>query len=153
MTGDGSQACRVCSTIPQSMRVELLHGSDRLPEATSSLVVVGGEGIYGAEQLRRCPSCGAYFSWIHDHDSEAGLGVGWTDEVIARLDPRGARDLATRAAARARLSIAYWATAEGRATFRDWPRRLDDCREELTRLEEELANLTGDGGGGKGGSR
>lgn len=44
------------------------------------------------DQLRRCPACGAHFAYTWDHDSQSGVGYGYTDERLERLfwfEPRG----------------------------------------------------------------
>lgn len=137
MTQGHHDTCDVCGDIPARLKVDILNTAERLPAAVEALSVLGGAGQYGAEQLRKCPGCGAYFSFIHDHDSEAGLGEGWTDEVVARLSRDEGLALAREAAAGAQAAIRYWSSPERS----DWDSAADwvaEARLELKRLETEL---------------
>jgi len=116
------QPCAVCGEILPYRLVDILHTNDRLPDAVDRLAVIGGIGIYGAEQVRKCPACAVYFAWLHDHDSQAGLGPGYTDEVIRRIDTEEARRL-IEAAIR-------WISAAAQPG--------GDSGVELRRLEDEL---------------
>jgi len=140
MTEENVPACEVCRDIPERMMVETLHTPDRLPAAVERLTVIGGAGTYGCEQLRKCPACGAYFSYINDHDSEAGLGYGYTDEAVRRLSRDEARELASQAAQSARASIRYWeseATSYGEAAAR----YAAKAKLDLQQLEAEVRRL------------
>jgi hypothetical protein len=75
--------CSVCESIPDLISVDTLHHSDDFPGAVAGLAVVSGETWEG--QLRRCPGCGAHFVYTYDHDSQSGVGYGYTDETIERL--------------------------------------------------------------------
>ena len=50
--------------------------------------------------LKRCPECATYYKYHYDHDSESGVGYGWTDEILLRLNPDEARDELAAIAAR-----------------------------------------------------
>jgi hypothetical protein len=49
----------------------------------AGLAVVSGDAWDG--QRRRCVVCGAHFEYTYDHDSQSGVGYGFTDETIERL--------------------------------------------------------------------
>lgn len=80
-------ACSLCGKIPDLLKVELLHSEERLPVEVDKLRCIGGPGNYSSPQIRVCPECGTYFNFIHEHDSEAGMGEGYTDEIISRIMP------------------------------------------------------------------
>ena len=75
--------CSFCSAIPDRLTVDTVHDPERLPEAVGRLEVVDGD--VWDRQLRRCPECSAFFAYTRDHDSESGVGYGYTDETIERL--------------------------------------------------------------------
>ncbi|MHA1147474.1 MAG: hypothetical protein ACTSR8_04450 [Promethearchaeota archaeon] len=77
------QNCAVCKDIPNYQTVEILHTNNRLPKQIDKLVIIGGSA--SINQLRKCPLCGTYYIFIHDHDSESGVGYGSTDETIRRI--------------------------------------------------------------------
>ncbi len=84
----GAADCSICRAIPDYAMVERLHTAERLPDEVERL-----EPLYGLRwpaQLRRCPECGALYRYVYDHDSEAGVGYGYTDESIERLTPENA---------------------------------------------------------------
>ena len=84
-------ACNLCKHIPSRMEVEILHTPDRLPEEIERLEIIGGNHADSTlGQLRKCPECGTYYRWLHDHDSESGSGYGYTDEGIERISPKQA---------------------------------------------------------------
>ena len=45
-------ACAICKGIPDYKFVETLHTNERLPEEVAQLLVMGGYGLYGSEQVR-----------------------------------------------------------------------------------------------------
>ena len=102
--------CAICKGIPDYKFVETLHTDERLPEEVEQLDVLGGYGLYGCEQVRKCPTCGAYYSFLHDHDSESGVGYGYTDEAITRLTPEKALDLIEKTMKTSQSGIEYWST-------------------------------------------
>lgn len=101
-------ACSICRHIPDHLFVETLHTSERLPEQVGQLLVIGGYGLYGSEQVRKCPECGTFYAFLHEHDSEAGVGYGYTDEAITRLTPEEAFGLIEKTIARSEKEVAYW---------------------------------------------
>ena len=82
--------CSICKHIPDHKFVETLHTDARLPEQVDQLEILGGYGLYGHEQVRKCPLCKTYYTYLSDHDSESGVGIGWTDEEIQRITPESA---------------------------------------------------------------
>ena len=100
--------CSTCSNIPDSKFVETLHTSERLPKEVDDLLVIGGYGLYGCEQVRKCSECGTFYSFLHDHDSESGVGYGYTDEAIVRLSPEKALELIERTLKTSTHDVAYW---------------------------------------------
>ena len=77
------QNCSICKDIPNYKTVEILHTKERLPKEIDELHTIGGSA--SISQLRKCPFCGTYYLFIHDHDSESGVGYGSTDETIRRI--------------------------------------------------------------------
>lgn len=133
--------CSICSHIPERKEVELLHGTDRLPAEVELLRIIGGNGIYGAEQIRVCPECGTYYRFIHDHDSEAGLGIGYTDERITRINAESAARELERAERDARAALQYWTQPSGAAYGKQATIFAAEAREEIERVSTELAKL------------
>ena len=68
--------CRICRAIPDTRE-------DPLPREVEQLERFGG----AAYRLRRCPLCGTYYDYFHDHDNGGGTSAGSTDESIRRLSP------------------------------------------------------------------
>ena len=81
----------ICKNIPDDKTIEALQTEDRLPKEVNELQIIGGN--ISISQLRKCPQCGTYYIFIHDHDSESGVGYGHTDESIKRIDPISAQRL------------------------------------------------------------
>jgi hypothetical protein len=75
--------CAVCRTIPDFLEVETLHGDQRLPSAVGRLLSLGW--YIECTSLARCTGCGTFFAVHYDHDSESGVGIGYTDESVRRL--------------------------------------------------------------------
>ena len=90
--------CPICRHIPDHKFVETLHTDPRLPEQVKRLEILGGYGFHGHgnEQVRKCPLCKTYYTYLYDHDSESGVGIGWTDEEITRITPESALDVMDR---------------------------------------------------------
>ncbi len=133
-----AQACSICSGIPAYKFVETLHTDERLPEQVKQLTVVGGYGLYGSEQVRKCPECGTYYSYLHEHDSESGVGYGYTDEAIKRLTAEEALDLIEQTCRNTERELAYWSGRRDdypRPDFagmhRTWLKQLEQEREAL----------------------
>ncbi|MCP5100840.1 MAG: hypothetical protein GY943_35260 [Chloroflexi bacterium] len=132
-----SKTCKICRYIPAQKFVETLHTSERLPEQVNQLLVIGGYGLYGSEQLRKCPECGTYYSFLHDHDSESGVGYGYTDEGIVRLDFVAALALIKKTIVSSQKAITYW-KAQVEAGNRTHASRFVQSHEaELLQLEVE----------------
>jgi len=132
-------ACALCSGIPPYQFVETLHTSERLPEEVKQLLVIGGYGLYGSEQARKCPTCGTYYAFLHDHDSESGVGYGYTDESIERLTPEKALDLIEKTLKSSRRAIEYWSKQGEAGTKR--PDFLGKHQKEFKQLEKERQAL------------
>ncbi len=122
------------------MFVETLHTDERLPEEVSQLLVIGGYGLYGCEQVRKCPQCGTFYRFLHDHDSESGVGYGYTDEAITRLTPEQALVLVEKTLSTTRKDSAYWSEKRKKGDS-IIPPFLDKQLEEVTLLERELDAL------------
>ena len=88
--------CSICKHIPEHKFVETLHTEARLPEQVDQLEILGGYGFYGSPQVRKCPLCKTYYTYLHDHDSESGVGIGWTDQEIQRITPESALNVMER---------------------------------------------------------
>lgn len=133
--------CAICKHIPDKKFVETLHTDERLPEQVSQLAVIGGYGLYGSEQVRKCPECDTYYSFLHDHDSESGVGFGYTDEAIVRLDFKNALELIESTIKSAHRAIAYWQKEEEEGISKMAPKFTQQHRDELHALEVEKAFL------------
>jgi len=75
--------CHVCATWPDRLIVDTLWEPASFPSAARTLEVVSGERW--EEQLQRCPHCGAHYAYTFDHDSQSGVGLGYTEETLERL--------------------------------------------------------------------
>ena len=83
--------CKICVNIPDYKLVDKLHTKERLPEEVEGLQIIGG---YAHDcQIRKCTLCGTYYRYYYDHDSESGVGFGYTDESIKRITPERAQEL------------------------------------------------------------
>ena len=131
-----TESCSICSGIPEYKFVETLHTDERLPEEVDQLLVIGGYGLYGCEQVRKCPQCGTFYQFLHDHDSESGVGYGYTDEAITRLTPEQALHLIERTLKTTRHDSAYWSEKRKKGE-RIIPPFLDKQLEEVNLLERE----------------
>ena len=136
-----ADACTICRGIPAHRFVETLHTDERLPDEVQQLLVVGGYGLYGSEQVRKCPECGTYYAFLHDHDSESGVGYGYTDEAITRLTAEQALALIEKTCKATEREIAYWSARRDdypRPDFatmhRTWLAQLERERETLRTL-------------------
>ncbi len=135
------EACSICSGIPAYQFVETLHTDERLPEQVDQLLVLGGYGLHGSEQVRKCPECGTFYSFLHDHDSESGMGFGYTDEAIKRLTPDQALDRIEKTYKSSEQNAAYWSERRDdypRPDFagmhREWLKQLERERDALRSL-------------------
>ena len=137
--GRKKNACPICKGIPDYKFVEMLHTNERLPEEVAHLLVIGGYGLYGSEQVRKCPTCGTYYAFLHDHDSESGVGYGYTDESIERLTPEKALDLIEKTLKSSRRAIEYWSKQGEPGTKR--PDFLGKHQKEVKQLEKERQAL------------
>jgi len=118
------RSCPICMHIPDHKAVETLHTDARLPEQVDQLEDLGGWGFhgYGNEQVRKCPLCKTYYSYLCDHDSESGVGIGWTDQEIQRITPESALAVMERI-------LQTWHGAR-----KDWPK----LTQEITSLRQLL---------------
>jgi len=83
--------CKICKIIPDYKSVEKLHTDERLPKEVKELQIIGGYPINC--QVRKCTLCGTYYNYYYDHDSQSGVGEGYTDESIERITPKKAQEL------------------------------------------------------------
>ena len=133
MTDPKKQSCPLCSSIPDSLQVEPLHTPERLPDAVDKLEIIGGYTLEG--QVRKCPACGAWFIYTHDHDSQSGVGYGYTDEGVYRTTADAAKARLEKALERARKSLAEFTKSEPRDYYASM---AESAAEEIGRLEDEL---------------
>ena len=83
--------CKICQNIPDYKFADKLHKKERLPKEVEELQVIGG---YAHDcQIRKCTLCGTYYRYYYDHDSESGVGYGYTDESIRRISSERAQEL------------------------------------------------------------
>ena len=83
--------CKICQNIPDYKFADKLHKKEQLPDEVGDLQVIGG---YTHDcQIRKCPLCGTYYRYYYDHDSESGVGYGYTDESVKRISPERAQEL------------------------------------------------------------
>jgi hypothetical protein len=83
--------CKICKNIPDYKFADKLHKKEQLPEEVGQLKVIGG---YEHDcQIRKCTLCGTYYRYYYDHDSESGVGYGYTDEFIKRITPERTQEL------------------------------------------------------------
>ena len=127
--------CSICKGIPDHQFVETLHTEERLPVEVSQLLILGGYGLYGSEQVRKCPECGTYYEFLHDHDSESGVGYGYTDEAITRLTSERALALIEKIIETMIRDAAYW--KKEKAQGRTVPPFLEKKREQIVNLTQE----------------
>lgn len=129
--------CSICKHIPDHKFVETLHTNERLPTQVDQLAILGGYGLYGSEQVRKCPECGTYYSFLHDHDSESGVGYGYTDEAITRLTSQSALDLIEKTIQNSIRAIAYWQKQQDEGDSKNASRFLKEHQAALQRLKKE----------------
>lgn len=135
--------CDICKHIPSSMEVEILHTEERLPKQVDELEIIGGHNAdYGLGQIRKCPKCETYYLWFHDHDSESGVGYGYTDESIDRVT----NGRALEAIEKNLSALKTWAMMAGKeakdpdqhdAVRASATKRLNRYQEERNRLKQE----------------
>ncbi|OGK11627.1 MAG: hypothetical protein A2W80_12465 [Candidatus Riflebacteria bacterium GWC2_50_8] len=137
---DAYLTCSLCGKIPDLVKVELLHSEERLPPEVDSLRCIGGSGNCSSPQIRVCPECGTYYGFIHEHDSEAGMGEGYTEEIISRITSE--RVLTVLEAARRDIasSLKYWEQALSEGNYVDHARKM--IVEEQAELEQIDAEIT-----------
>ena len=135
------KSCSICKHIPDHKFVEILHTDARLPEQVDQLEVIGGYGFYGHEQVRKCPLCNTYYTYLSDHDSEAGLGFGYTDEEIRRITPESALSVMERILESSQGALEYW-TKRFQETQDSYAQHaITRHTQEINRLIQELASL------------
>ena len=133
--------CPICKHIPDHKFVETLHTNARLPKQVDQLEILGGYGLYGHEQVRKCPLCKTYYTYLSDHDSESGVGFGYTDEEITRITPERTLDVMERALESSQHALEYWTKRVEEA--QDWyaQQAMTKQTQEVNRLTEELVSL------------
>jgi len=135
--------CPICRHIPDHKFVETLHTDARLPEQVKQLEILGGYGFhgYGNEQVRKCPLCKTYYTYLYDHDSESGVGIGWTDEEITRITPESALDVMDRVLETSQRALEHW-TKKFRKTQDPYAQRwITEHAQEVNRLAREISSL------------
>ena len=133
--------CSICTHIPDHKFVETLHTNARLPEQVDQLEILGGHGSYGYEQVRKCPLCKTYYTYLYDHDSESGVGFGWTDEEIQRITPESALSVMERILKTSQGSLEYWTNKFQETQDAYDQQSITSATQEVSRLIEECASL------------
>ena len=137
----GFKRCSICKHIPDHKFVETLHTEARLPEQVNQLEILGGYGFYGYPQVRKCPLCKTHYTYLHDHDSESGVGIGWTDEEITRITPESALDVMDRVLETSQRALEHW-TKEFHKTQDTYAQRwMTEYTQEVNRLTREIVSL------------
>ena len=133
--------CPICKHIPDHKFVETLHTDARLPEQVDQLEILGGYGLYGHEQVRKCPLCKTYYTYLSDHDSESGVGFGYTDEEITRITPERTLDVMERALESSQHALEYW-TKRFQETQDSYAQQgMTEQTQEVDRLTREIDSL------------
>ena len=133
--------CSICRHIPDHKFVETLHTDARLPEQVAQLEILGGYGIYGYEQVRKCHLCKTYYTYLSDHDSESGVGIGWTDEEIQRITPESALKVMEQVLETSQHALEYW-TKKFQETQDSYAQQaMTESAQEVNRLIQEIASL------------
>jgi hypothetical protein len=135
------RSCPICKHIPDHKFVETLHTDARLPEQVDQLEILGGYGIYGHEQVRKCPLCKTYYTYLSDHDSESGVGIGWTDEEIQRITPETALSVMERVLKASQSSLEYFTKQFQETQYAYAQQSIPRHTQEISRLIQELASL------------
>ena len=135
------ERCSICRQIPEHKFVETLHTEARLPEQVDQLEILGGYGIYGHEQVRKCPLCKTYYTYLSDHDSESGVGIGWTDEEIQRITPESALNVMERILKGSQGAREYWAKKFQETQDSYAQQEITRHTQEVNRLIQEIASL------------
>ncbi len=87
------KTCSICKYLPDSIDIETLHTEDRLPVQEKQLEIIGGlSSDSSLGQIRKCPSCDTYYVFVYDHDSESGMGPGYTDQSLYRISKEDAKE-------------------------------------------------------------
>jgi hypothetical protein len=133
--------CPICRHIPDHKFVETLHTDARLPEQVDQLEILGGYGFYGYEQVRKCPLCKTYYTYLSDHDSESGVGIGWTDEEIRRITPESALKVMERVLKSSQGALEYWTRKFQETQDPQAQQSITGHTQEVNRLSQELASL------------
>jgi hypothetical protein len=133
--------CQICKYIPDHKFVEILHTNARLPKQVDQLEILGGYGFYGYKQVRKCPLCKTYYTYLSDHDSESGVGFGWTDQEIQRLMPESAPNVLERVLADAQSNLEYWTRKVEETQDADAQASITRHSQEVNRLIQEIAFL------------
>jgi hypothetical protein len=71
-------ACALCGDLADRITADLEEG-ERLPETVSKLQSIA------ASQVRRCPTCRAWFLYEYDYEYGA-MGDGWETATLERVD-------------------------------------------------------------------
>lgn len=141
---ENHKTCSVCKYIPDHEAVETLHTQERLPKQVHDLFIVGGYGLGGSEQIRKCSKCHTYYTFIHDHDSESGVGAGYTDEAINRITNEVALELIEKTIRSSRSAAKHWRQEYKKKKNTYSKLCMDQQSKELHRLLHERAILKKD---------
>jgi hypothetical protein len=133
--------CAICKHIPDHKFVETLHTDARLPEQVDQLEILGGYGFYGYAQVRKCPLCKTYYTYLWDHDSESGVGIGWTDQEIQRITPETALNVMERVLTDSQGNLEYWTKEFQKTQDSHAQQSITRHTQEVNRLIQELASL------------
>jgi hypothetical protein len=133
--------CSICQHIPDHKLVETLHTEARLPKQVDQLEIIGGYGFHGYEQVRKCPLCKTYYTYLYDHDSESGVGYGYTDEEVQRITPETALKIMERILMDYENTLDQW-TREFQKTQDPYTQQaITRHTQEVNRLIQEIASL------------
>ncbi|MBT3981173.1 MAG: hypothetical protein HOE90_07450 [Bacteriovoracaceae bacterium] len=128
--------CSSCKNIPKTLMVEKLHTPKRLPKEVSELSTIGGYATDG--ELRKCQHCLTYYIYHYDHDSESGVGNGYTDEGITRISNAEAKKMLPDLLKSAEASLDYWQKDLDRPASQQF---IVSHQKEVTRLQKEIKIL------------
>jgi hypothetical protein len=135
--------CSICKYIPDHKFVETLHTNGQLPEQVDQLEILGGYGFYGMgmEQVRKCPLCKTYYTYLYDHDSESGVGIGWTDQEIQRITPESALAVMERVLQTCQGAREHWTKEFQETQDSHAQQTMTEYTQQVNRLIQEIASL------------
>ncbi len=145
------RTCSICKHIPDQLDVETMHTDERLPSQVDKLTTLGGGATHGYGQVRVCPKCGEFYSYLYDHDSESGLGNGYTDEGIRRITRTQAQerlvdairilgDMVDRQAAQLKQEERKIVQDMYRRDMKEDAKRLEDLKKQFKKIFGEVVD-------------